>query len=165
MNPRTIFFSASMSLLALAPGLSLANTTSLGTSKQRTAGGTNTLKFSVLNASSLPAAREVANSINGYGLAGVLARGYQVAVPAQLANEVQIRPWKEGEAKVLTARTGVAIANRLTALIASAQRLHDKAEISDQDLRNVQSLGSFVQYFTQNSQILAKNKVAVLLDQ
>jgi hypothetical protein len=163
MNPRSLILALSFAAASLA-GVAHAET-SIGTSKVVTKGGSKKLKYSVINNTSVSAAKTIAQTLNNYGVRDLLASGYRVSVPAQLQNEVQIRPWKQGEEHILNARGAKRIADRLTTLISQAQRLYDKAEITTYELNTVKQLQAQIDGFNQNAALLAKYKVAVAMDE
>jgi len=143
---------------------STSKPTSLGTSKVRTPGGTNIVKANVLSNSSLPAARDISAAVYSSGVANLLTTGYKVTLPAQLGDQAQILPWKAGEPRIITAKTGTEIAARLTNIMTQAKKLFDKGEITDQQLATVNSLNTMVTTFNATSQVLAKHNVAVSMD-
>lgn len=168
--------------------------TSLGTSRVRTIGGTNTVKLSVMNGSSIGAARQIVNSIynkqvqylhqnGGYyakstDLRTMLTAGFSIAhtLPTELsadATAISVHPWGADDQHVLSKRVTGAVARRLSlqagALLTKADRLHQKGEITDASLAHAQFIGGLwnqtAKYFAESEEVLAKNKVAVELDQ
>jgi len=198
MNAKMLV-TASLALSLLMPaakGFAETTATSLGTSRVRTAGGTNTVKLSIVNHSSIAAAREISGSIYNRpvtylydavrrdyrgtttDLRTMLANGYKIEqdLPAELAadaNAIAIRPWNAGEAHVLSARVGNSITTRITtqtaALVAKADLLHKKGELTDDAQTYAHSIAGYwnaaASHFTASAQVLTKNKVAVLLDE
>ena len=167
--------------------------TSLGTSRVRTSGGTNTVKLSVMNGSSIAAARQIVNSIynkqvqylhqngNYYAkstdLRTMLTAGFSIAhyLPAELsadATAISVRPWGADDQQVLSKRVTGAVARRLSlqagALVGKANRLHAKGEITDASLTHAQFIGGLwdqtAKYFAESEKVLVKNRVTVELD-
>ncbi|MEO6950313.1 MAG: hypothetical protein ABI321_00765 [Polyangia bacterium] len=194
------------SLFAVAIAFSLVGTTatsfahseghptSLGTSRNRTVGGTNAVKLSVMRGSTIGAAKEIVASIynrpiqylhangNYYetntDLRTMLTNGFKIAhkLPAELAGEasrIEVRPWAAGEPHVFSKHVTGAVAMRLSSqaaeLLRNADRLHAKGEITDVSLQHAKFIGGLwhetAKYFAQSEEILAKNRVSVELDQ
>ena len=198
MNARRTTFLAAFALsLALPTAPSFADTTrrptSLGTERNRTAGGTNAVKLSVMRGSTINAAKEIVGSIynrhvaylNGqYGyqmrvadLGFMLANGYKIAhsLPPELAAQadaIEVKPWAAGEPHNLSVRVTGAVARRLELqadeLVHHANRLHTKGEITDAARAHAGQIGGYwkqaAAYFAESKEVLVKNRVTVELD-
>ncbi len=194
---RTTLLAAFALSFALPTAQSFADTTrrttSLGTERNRTAGGTNAVKLTVMYGSTIKAAKEIVGSIYNRNVAYVnptygyqmhmtdlrvmLTNGYKIphSLPAELAAEadaIQVRPWANGEPHNLSVRVTGAVARRLglqaDELMSHANRLHAKGEITDGSRLHADLIGGYwkqaAAYFAESKEVLAKNRVTVELD-
>ena len=174
-------------------GATTRRSTSLGTERNRTAGGTNAVKLSVMYASSIGAAKEIVGSIYNrnvaylnptYGyqmhasdLRTMLTDGYKIptSLPPELAAEadaIHVKPWVAGEPHNLSVRLAGAVGRRLDlqadALVHNANRLHTKGEITDAARDHAHEIGGYwkqtAKYFAESEKVLVKNRVTVELD-